>query len=216
VSDRGGRERLREPPEAHRFSSVQGLHLVSSRACRAGAALLGLRRDGSPVIPRVAALLPPWPRAFRRCVERSCRALHSWAREWRWLRLALLWLADCTHQLRIGGRRGSSFSALAMSSAPWEFPNMRAAALLRRVSPPNHSGRARPSGDAGPRAVVALFRARRAGWSARARQPFQRAHRFLSKLLHPIGAEAISVACLEAIPSRSLSHRDLSAALHDT
>jgi hypothetical protein len=38
----------------------------------------------------------------------------------------------------------------------------------------------------------------------------------LSKLLHPIGVDAIPVACLDAISSRSLSHRELSAALLET
>jgi hypothetical protein len=131
VRGRGGRERLREPPEAHRFSSVKVF--TWSRAVLAGLGpyFFGRRRRwlaGHSAARSVLAALP-WPCAFRPSVERSCRALHSWARGWRWLRHALLWLADCTHQLRIGPRRGSSFNAFVMSSALPEFPDMRAAAL---------------------------------------------------------------------------------------
>jgi hypothetical protein len=224
----GCRARLRQSRATSRASRLidlvsQGLHIVSSRACRAGPlAFSGCDErwlSGHSAARSVLAAVVP---RFRPSVERSCRALHSWARGWRWLRLAVLWLADCTHQLRIGARPGSSFNAAVMSSALLEFAGMRAAALcapsvsaryLRRVALPSEDAGVRTSGL---RAVVPLFRARRAGWGTHANEQFQRAHRFLSKLLHPIGVDAIPVACHDAISSRSLSHRDLSAALHET
>jgi hypothetical protein len=155
VSDRCGRERLRSL--LRRIDFRQSKVFTSSRAVLVG---LGPRFWGCDGMGRLS-----FRGSLRSCRRGPARFVNAWSvRVVRTLvgsRVALvaacLALARRLYSSATDGRStwiiiqcvGDVECAVGVS----QYAGGR---FFRRVSPPNRSGRARPSGDAGPRAVVAL------------------------------------------------------------